>query len=96
MMTASLDVKKIRRDFPVLANKMNGHPLVYLDNAATAQKPVSVIERMHRFYKDEYATVHRGVYTLSQNSTWECDLVRDKCKQFLNGILDFSIDVINI
>jgi len=64
---------------------MNGHRLAYLDNAATAQKPVSVIERLSTFYEKEYATVHRGVYTLSQNSTWECDLVREKCRQFLNA-----------
>ena len=73
----TLDVKKIRKDFPVLAHKMNGKPLVYLDNAATTQKPISVIERVNRFYRDQYATVHRGAYTLSQNSRWECDLVRE-------------------
>lgn len=80
-----LDVKKIRKDFPVLSSDMNGHPLVYLDNAATTQKPVSVIERIHGFYRKEYATVHRGIYTLSQNATWECDLVRDKVKRYLNA-----------
>ena len=80
-----LDVKKIRKDFPVLAREMNGHPLVYLDNAATAQKPLSVIRRIDDFYRNEYATVHRGVYTLSQNSTWECEQVREKCREFLNA-----------
>ncbi|MBI3313779.1 MAG: SufS family cysteine desulfurase, partial [Candidatus Omnitrophica bacterium] len=85
METQILDAKKIRKDFPVLSHKMNGKPLVYLDNAATTQKPVSVIERINRFYRDEYATVHRGVYTLSQNSTWECDLVRERCRKFLNA-----------
>lgn len=64
---------------------MNGHLLAYLDNAATTQKPLPVIERMNRFYREEYATVHRGVYTLSQNSTWECDLVREKVRLFLNA-----------
>lgn len=83
--TKSLDVANIRKDFPVLSHKMNGHPLVYLDNAATTQKPLSVIERMDRFYRTEYATVHRGVYTLSQNATWECDLVREKCRKFLGA-----------
>lgn len=81
-----LDVKKIRKDFPVLARKVHGHPLVYLDNAATAQKPLAVIERLDRFYRNEYATVHRGVYTMSQNSTWECDQVREKCRIFLNAV----------
>ena len=79
------DVQKIRKDFPVLAQEMNGKPLVYLDNAATTQKPISVIDRLHEFYSNQYATVHRGVYTLSQNSTWECDQVREKCRAFLNA-----------
>ncbi len=64
---------------------MNGHQLVYLDNAATTQKSASVISRMNEFYRREYATVHRGVYTLSQNSTLECDNVRQKCRAFLNA-----------
>jgi cysteine desulfurase/selenocysteine lyase len=81
----AFNVEKIRKDFPVLSVQMNHKLLVYLDNAATTQKPLSVIERIHEFYKEEYATVHRGVYTLSQNSTWECDQVREKCRQFLNA-----------
>ncbi|HTL47283.1 MAG TPA: cysteine desulfurase [Verrucomicrobiae bacterium] len=82
---ASFDVEKIRKDFPILGTKMNGHPLVYLDNAATAQKPLAVIERMDRFYREEYANVHRGVYTLSQTATSECEKVREKCRRFLNA-----------
>lgn len=69
----------------MLAQKMNGKPLVYLDNAATTQKPHSVINKMTDFYQNHYATVHRGVYTLSQESTWECDQVRQKCQKFLNA-----------
>ena len=80
-----LDVQKIRKDFPVLSREMNGHPLAYLDNAATTQKPVSVIERIDRFYRAEYATVHRGVYSMSQDSTLECDQVRERCREFLNA-----------
>ncbi len=80
-----LDVKKIRRDFPVLGAKMNSKPLVYLDNAATSQKPLLVIDRMSEFYRSRYATVHRGVYAMSQIATWECDLVREKCRVFLNA-----------
>jgi len=83
-MTA-LNVEKVRKDFPVLSMTMNHKSLVYLDNAATTQKPLAVIERIDSFYREEYATVHRGVYTLSQNSTWECDQVREKCRQFLNA-----------
>lgn len=86
MMTSQkLDIAQIRKDFPLLSHQMNGHPLVYLDNAATTQKPRVVIDRIHNFFMNEYATVHRGVYTLSQNSTWECDLVRDKVRKFINA-----------
>jgi DNA-binding IscR family transcriptional regulator len=86
MITAQgLDIQKIRSDFPMLESLMNGKPLVYLDNAATAQKPRSVIERLEKFYRNEYATVHRGVYNISQNSTEECNLVREKCRRFLNA-----------
>ena len=85
LMTQELSIQKIRKDFPLLSHKMNGRPLVYLDNAATSQKPLAVIERIGNFLRNEYATVHRGVYTLSQNSTWECDQVREKCRQFLNA-----------
>ncbi len=85
LMTQDLNVERIRKDFPLLSHKMNGHPLAYLDNAATTQKPQAVIDRISNFCRNEYATVHRGVYTLSQNSTWECDQVREKCRQFLNA-----------
>ena len=83
--TKAFDVKKIRRDFPMLETQMNGHPLVYLDNAATTQKPLPVIERMDQFLKNEYSTIHRGVYSLSYRATAECDAVREKCRQFLNA-----------
>lgn len=85
VMTQTLDVQKIRNDFPVLSRKVNGKPLVYLDNAATTQKPKSVIDRLQKFYTEEYATVHRGVYSMSQESTWEQDQVREKARQFLNA-----------
>lgn len=82
---AKLDVQKIRRDFPVLGREMNGKPLIYFDNAATTQKPMSVIKRLYEFYTEEYATVHRGVYALSQDSTLECDQTREKVRNFLNA-----------
>ena len=85
MLTTVFDLKQIRKDFPMLESIMNGQRLVYLDNAATTQKPRSVIDRMSRFLKNEYATIHRGVYTFSQESTRECDLVREKCREFLNA-----------
>lgn len=85
LVTSSLDIQKIRMDFPVLGRQMNSKPLVYFDNAATTQKPMPVIKRLYEFYTEEYATVHRGVYSLSQDATWECDQVRETCKQFLNA-----------
>ena len=85
MTDTSTDLKKIRKDFPLLHRKMNGKPLVYLDNAATTQKPMCVIDRLSKFYKEEYATVHRGVYALSHESTVECDQVRVRIAAFLNA-----------
>ncbi|MCG3175679.1 MAG: Cysteine desulfurase [Candidatus Omnitrophica bacterium] len=78
-------IESVRADFPMLAARMNGRPLAYLDNAATTQKPRAVIERMSRFLSSEYATVHRGIYTFSQESTRLCDEVREKCRAFLNA-----------
>lgn len=69
----------------MLASRMNGRTLAYLDNAATTQKPLRVIERMDRFLRQEYATVHRGIYTFSQESTRLCDEAREKCRAFLNA-----------
>lgn len=81
----NLDVAKIRKDFPILAQPMNGKPLVYLDNAATTQKPQQVLERMEKFYRSEYANIHRGVYALSQTATDACENAREKCREFLNA-----------
>lgn len=80
-----LAVETIRRDFPMLVRTMNGKPLVYLDNAATTQKPNAVIERMNRFYREEYATINRGVYGLSQQATAACDTTRELCRRHLNA-----------
>ncbi len=79
------DAKSIRKDFPILSSRMNGRPLVYLDNGATTLKPNAVIDRMTKFLREEYSTVHRGVYTLSQESTLRCDEAREKCRAFLNA-----------
>ena len=62
----SFDIEKVRGDFPILKQKINGKPLVYLDNAATTQKPVQVIERIRQYYETENSNVHRGVHHLSQ------------------------------
>ncbi len=66
-----LDVDAVRRDFPIFEQTMRGKPLAFLDSAASAQKPRPVIERLSRFYSDEYASIHRGVYQLSEMATFE-------------------------
>lgn len=86
-----LDVHRIREDFPMLKSIMNNYPLVYLDNAATTQKPAAVIERLSNFYRNEYATIHRGVYTFSQDSTEECEASRRTCQRFINAKVSHEI-----
>ena len=79
------DVEAVRRDFPILSTLMNGRPLVYLDTAASAQKPRAVIETLARFYETDYANIHRGVYELSQRATAKHDEARRKVQRFLNA-----------
>jgi len=85
------DVDKIRADFPVLNQTINGKPLVYLDNAATSQKPQSVIDTLVSYYSTENANVHRGVHTLSQRATDDYEEARDKVKRFINAEKDDEI-----
>ena len=66
---ARFDVRAVRDDFPILATRLYGKPLVYLDNAATTQKPQVVIDRLTRYYAHENANVHRGVHSLSERAT---------------------------
>ena len=86
-----LDVSKIRADFPVLHQKVNGKPLVYMDTGATSQKPQSVIDALVRYYTEDNSNVHRGVHTLSQRATEEYDTARSKTRQFLNAASDQEI-----
>ena len=79
------DVEKIRGDFPILREKIHGKPLVYLDNAATTQKPQIVIERIARYYERENANVHRGVHLLSERATEEYEAARKTAQDFLNA-----------
>lgn len=79
------DVHKIRNDFPILRRQVNGKPLVYLDNGASAQKPQVVIDAMNTAYAEEYANVHRGLHTLSTIATEKYEAVRAKVAQFLNA-----------
>ncbi len=79
------DVAKIREDFPILSRSVNGKPLVYLDNGASAQKPQVVIDAMTRAYSHEYANVHRGLHYLSNVATEQYEGVRGKIARFLNA-----------
>ena len=83
--TASFDVEKIREDFPVLKQSVHGKPLVYLDSAATAQKPYQVVEAIRRFHEVDCANIHRGVHELSQRSTAAYEETRSKVRRFLHA-----------
>lgn len=78
-------IERIRRDFPVLAQQVNGQPLAYLDSAASAQKPQSVIDREVAFYSNEYAAVHRGIHTLSAQATSAMEAVREQVARYINA-----------
>jgi len=80
-----LDVERVREDFPILAREVHGKPLVYLDSAASAQKPRQVIEAETRVYEHEYANVHRGVHYLSQAATEKFEATRTRIAQFINA-----------
>jgi len=80
-----LDVARIREDFPILRQRIRGKPLVYLDNAATSQKPQVVIDAVTRFYTAENANIHRGVHYLSERATVAYDEAREKVARFLNA-----------
>jgi cysteine desulfurase/selenocysteine lyase len=87
----ALDVEKLRGDFPLLATLVRGKPLVYLDNAATSQKPRAVIARLERYYSSENANVHRGVYQLSERATAAYEEAREKARAFLNAASEREI-----
>ena len=91
MMPSNFDAEKIRADFPLLQQSVNGHPLVYLDNGATSQKPQAVIDALVRYYTTENANVHRGVHTLSQQATDDYEAARAKIRQLLNAAHDHEI-----
>ena len=82
------DVAKVRADFPILSRQVNGKPLVYLDNGASAQKPQVVIDAISRTYSNEYANVHRGLHYLSNLATENYEAVRGKIARFLNASRD--------
>ncbi|MBK8303107.1 MAG: cysteine desulfurase [Pyrinomonadaceae bacterium] len=79
------DVEKVRRDFPVLSQTVNGKPLVYLDNGASSQVPQSVIDRTSKYLAEEHSNIHRGVHYLSQHATTAYEAAREKVKRFINA-----------
>ena len=89
--SGSFDVARIREDFPILKQRINDKPLVYLDNAATGQKPQAVIDALVNYYTCENSNVHRGVHTLSQRATDAYEGARSKVRQFLNAADDREI-----
>ncbi len=80
------DVDEVRKDFPILKRLVNGKPLVYLDNAATSQKPQSVIDSITNYYTYENANIHRGLHFLSELATEKYEGARLKVKEFLNAM----------
>ena len=80
-----MNLKKIRNDFPILKQTINGHPLVYMDNAATSQKPTTVIESISNYYSEYNSNVHRGVHTLSQRATDLFEKSRDSVSNFISS-----------
>jgi cysteine desulfurase/selenocysteine lyase len=82
---SGLDIAAIRRDFPILDQKINGKPLVYLDNAASSQRPQQVLDAIINYYRHDHANVHRGVHTLSQRATDAYEGVREIVRQFINA-----------
>lgn len=80
-----IDVEKIRKDFPILDQIVNDEPLVYLDNAATTQKPKAVLEAVNRYYQEDNANVHRGVHTLAERATTSYEAARETVRRFINA-----------
>ncbi len=79
------DVARVRADFPILARRVNGKPLVWLDSASTSQKPLAVLEAMDRVYRQTNANIHRGVYTLAEETTAAFEAAREKVARFINA-----------
>ena len=86
-----LDVLKIREDFPILKRKINGKPLVYFDNAATSQTPITVIDAIVNYYSNYNANIHRGVHTLSQQATDAYEIARKKVQKHFNAKHSYEV-----
>ena len=83
--TAGLDVERVRMDLPILSRQVNGHPLVYLDNAASTQRPIQVVEAMNRYYLEYNANIHRAIHTLGYESTVAYEEAHKKVAKFINA-----------
>jgi len=81
----TLDAKRLGTDFPILSRQVNGKPLVYLDNAATTQKPRQVIEALSRYYTQSNANIHRGIHTLAEEATAAYEAVRERAARFIGA-----------
>jgi cysteine desulfurase/selenocysteine lyase len=84
-MAEKMNISKIREEFPILKERVNGKPLIYFDNAASSQKPLSVIETISNYYLKEHANIHRGVHTLSQRATAKYEAVREKLADYIGA-----------
>src|SRR2546427_2170773 len=81
----SFNPHTVRKDFPILSQKVYGKPLIYFDNAATSQKPKAVIEALVKYYTEYNSNIHRGVHYLSQKASEQYDGVREKVRNFINA-----------
>src|SRR5690554_1483177 len=81
----TFDVASVRRDFPILAQQVNGKPLVYLDNGASSQKPLAVLDAMDRYYREMHSNVHRGAHTLGDRATAAFEGAREVVRKFINA-----------
>jgi cysteine desulfurase/selenocysteine lyase len=91
MAESALDIEKVRADFPILQRTVHGKPLVYLDTAASAQRPLAVIDAVDSFYRNHNANIHRGVHTLSQEATEDYEQSRTRIAGFINAPSDQEI-----
>lgn len=82
---SAFDVEAVRRDFPILSQQVNGKPLMYLDNGASAQKPIAVLDAMDRYYRELHSNVHRGAHTLADRATGAFENARETVRGFLNA-----------
>ena len=81
----TLNIERIREDFPILFQEVNGKPLVYFDNAATTQKPIQVVEALTAYYLNDNANIHRGIHSLAERATASYEATRDAVKSFMNA-----------